>query len=261
VRGKRYKLIDYPMLDEIDELYDLHADPHEMDNLVEDPAHAEIYAEMQQHLERESAQVEWRDDVFPLNLPRVRGPEGVLMHLAVEKGEVVDLIKSDRALELSGLSVRDNAFAFNNRTSSIRIPFDPQMEPSGWPYRIKVKLKAESDGVIATQATPAYGFKIFVEDGRPGIAVICKTWVASRSIIDGKQSILDEWTELEALIDYNRLSFWVNDTLVESLALPLPFKAKAKAPLIIGAGSANKVSEDVPNKGFKGEIRSVVIQR
>jgi N-acetylglucosamine-6-sulfatase len=93
VRGKRYKLIDYPMLDEIDELYDLHADPHEMDNLVEDPAHAEIYAEMQQHLERESAQVEWRDDVFPLNLPRVRGPEGVLMHLAVEKGEVVDLSK------------------------------------------------------------------------------------------------------------------------------------------------------------------------
>lgn len=261
VRGKRYKLIDYPMLDEIDELYDLHADPHEMNNLVEDPAHAEIYAEMQRHLERESAQVGWRDDVFPLNLPRVRGPEGVLMHLAAEKGGVVDFMLRDRSLEVSGVSVRDNAFAFNGRTSSIRIPFDPQMEPSGWPYRIQLNLRAESDGVIATQATPGYGFKIFVEDGRPGIAVMCKTWVASRSIIDGKQSILDEWTELEALIDYNRLSFWVNGELVERLALPLPFKAKAKAPLIIGAGSANKVSEDVPNNRFKGEIRSLLVKR
>jgi hypothetical protein len=102
---------------------------------------------------------------------------------------------------------------------------------------------------------------MFVQDGRPGVSVICKTWIASRTTIDAPESILNQWTELELLIDYNRVGFWVDGQLVDSMALPLPFKAKAKAPLLIGAGSQNKVSDKVPNNNFKGQIRSLKIER
>jgi hypothetical protein len=49
--------------------------------------------------------------------------------------------------------------------------------------------------------------------------------------------------------------------LIETLDLPLPFKAKTKSPLIIGAGSQNKVYEKLPNKGFKGSIRALSVER
>ena len=122
-------------------------------------------------------------------------------------------------------------------------------------------VRPESDGVVAMQSSPGYGFKIFVQDGRPGVAVICKTWIASRSVIDGPDSILNQWTKLEAEIDYNRLAFYIDGELVEEMALPLPFKAKTKAPLIIGAGGKNKVSEEVPNNNLKGQIRGLKVQR
>lgn len=46
LRGDRYKFITYYGLWDCDELYDLQADPDEMKNLINDPAHAAIVKEM-----------------------------------------------------------------------------------------------------------------------------------------------------------------------------------------------------------------------
>jgi N-acetylglucosamine-6-sulfatase len=261
VRSERFKLIDYPELDDISELYDLECDPHEMKNLAQDPEYAGVLQQMERQLEVESERVGWAVNVFPHNLPRVKGPKGKLLNLQAKSGQVQDVENSGRALTAGEVNVTGDVIQFNGANSLIKVPFDPEMDPSGWPYRISVDLRAESDGVIATQSSPGYGFKLFVQDGRPGVAVICKTWIASRSTLDGPDSILNKWTTLEAEIDYNRLSFWVDGELVETMALPLPFKAKTYAPLIIGAGGKNKVSEAVPNNNLRGQIRSLQIQR
>jgi N-acetylglucosamine-6-sulfatase len=261
VRTDRYKLIKYPELDDIDELYDLQTDPHEMHNLVERPEHAVLLEEMENLMLAETERVGWRVDVFPKNLPRVRGPEGTLLDLRVESGKLTDTAKPERPIAAGEVVLSEGNMQFNGASSHIKLPFDQAADPSGWPYRISVDLRAESDGVIAMQSSPGYGFKLFVQDGRPGVAVICKTWIASRSTLDGPDSILNKWTTLEAEIDYNRLSFWVDGELVETMALPLPFKAKTYAPLIIGAGGRNKVSEAVPNNNLRGQIRSLQIQR
>lgn len=45
-RGERFKYIRYQGLRDIDELYDIQADPAEMNNLINDPAHAETVCKM-----------------------------------------------------------------------------------------------------------------------------------------------------------------------------------------------------------------------
>jgi N-acetylglucosamine-6-sulfatase len=261
VRGERFKLIQYPGLDDIDELYDLEKDPHEMTNLAMDPEYASVHREMEQSVAKEAENVGWSMHIFPHNLPRINGPEGTLLRLVAKNGAVVDTVKSGREFTVGQVIVEEDLIKFNGASSIIKVPFDPEMDPSGWPYRIKVEVKVEADGVIATQSSPSYGFKLFVQDGRPGISVICKTWIASRTTIDAPKSIHGKWTQLEAEIDYNKVRFWVDGKLIETLDLPLPFKAKTKSPLIIGAGSQNKVYEKLPNKGFKGSIRALSVER
>jgi hypothetical protein len=183
------------------------------------------------------------------------------MNLQAKSGQVQDVENSGRAFTAGEVNVTGDIIQFNGASSLIKVPFDPEMDPSGWPYKISIDVNVESDGVIATQSSPGYGYKIFVQDGRPGVAVLTKTWIASRTTIDGPDSIIGKWTKLEAEIDYNRVTFWVDGEVVDSCGLPLPFKAKTKSPLIIGAGGKHKVSDAVPNNNFKGQIRSLAIQR
>ena len=48
IRNERYKYVWNPQAS--DELYDLQADPHEMENLTEEPSQAAIQAELRQQL-------------------------------------------------------------------------------------------------------------------------------------------------------------------------------------------------------------------
>ncbi|MEX0324568.1 MAG: sulfatase-like hydrolase/transferase [Puniceicoccaceae bacterium] len=261
VRTERYKLITYPEIDDIDELFDLHNDPHEMNNLAIDPAYADLHAEMKDRLAQAQATHQWRPDVFPKNLPRVRGQEGVLLDLAVEDGAFVDKANSGLAVSQRKLEVRDDTLVFDGALSAIRVPFDKLTDPAGWPFRIDVAVKPESDGVIAVQSTPGYGFKIFVQDGRPGVAVHCKTWIDTTTTIDGPDSILGQWTHLQVLIDYNRLTFLVDGIVAESISLPLPFKGSPKVPLIIGGTGKHPVVAGIPDEPFAGSIRRFTLQR
>jgi hypothetical protein len=261
VRSERFKLIQYPELDDIDELYDLERDPHEMNNLVQDPEYANVLQKMEKQMAIEAERVGWKIDVFPKNLPRVRGPEGLLLDLKAHSGKIRDTVEPNRRLTIDDVELSYGAMQFNGVNSVIKVPFNPDVDPSTWPYRIKVEVKAESDGVVATQSSPGYGFKLFIQDGRPGVSVICKTWIASRTTLDAHDSILNRWSTLEAEIDYNRVTFWLDGKLIESKGLPLPFKGQTKAPLLIGKGGPNVVSDSVPNNALKGQIRHLSIER
>jgi N-acetylglucosamine-6-sulfatase len=80
LRGERYKYIRYHGLWDSDELFDLQADPHEMRNLIRDPAHAKTVEEMNARLfevlaETGGLAIPLQPDRGPqLNLRRADGP-------------------------------------------------------------------------------------------------------------------------------------------------------------------------------------------
>ena len=56
VRTERWKYVHYPELtDDFDELYDLEADPYELQNLIADPEHAATLGELQSALQQQLA--------------------------------------------------------------------------------------------------------------------------------------------------------------------------------------------------------------
>jgi arylsulfatase A-like enzyme len=64
IRDQRWKLIRYPLVDRT-QLYDLQADPHELNNLADKPEHAAKIAELTAALEKEMAAY---SDTFPLRV-------------------------------------------------------------------------------------------------------------------------------------------------------------------------------------------------
>ena len=52
VRTERYKYIQYTDLEGMDELYDLQADPYEMNNVIDNPEAAQLLMDMQAELAR-----------------------------------------------------------------------------------------------------------------------------------------------------------------------------------------------------------------
>lgn len=261
VRTERYKLVTYPEIDDIDELYDLQEDPHELTNLVADPAYADVYADMQRRMAQQIAAHQWQERIFPRNFPRVRGERGVLFDLVVEDGQFVDRADSGIVFNQQKLTAKDDSLFFDGDHSAIEVPFNNLTDPAGWPFRIDIAVKPESDGVIAVQSTPGYGFKIFIQDGRPGVSVLCRTWIDTTTTIDGPESILGKWANLQVQIDYNRLTFLVDGIVAERVSLPLPFRGSPRSPLMIGSNGPNPVVEGVPDHPFSGAIRRFTLQR
>jgi N-acetylglucosamine-6-sulfatase len=76
VRTDRWKYVSYPDIEDLEELYDLREDPHEMDNLASDAAHAATLDELRgrlRSLNKDTGYPEGKQLGAP---PVVRGPVG-----------------------------------------------------------------------------------------------------------------------------------------------------------------------------------------
>lgn len=261
LRTERYKLITFPEIKDLDELFDLEKDPHEMNNLAVDPVYADLHAKLKAQLEEAKILSGWTLNAFPKNFPRINGAEGVQIDLAVQNGALVDRANSGVTFKTQNVQVREDSAFFNGSSAAVRVPFHQAIDPAGWPFRLDVTVNAQTDGVIAVQSTGDYGYKLFIQDGRPGIAVHCKTWIDTTTVVDGPASILGKWTQLRVLIDYNRVVLLVDGVVAESVSLPLPLSGSPKTPLLIGQNGPHPVVDGVPDRAFAGQIKRFTVHR
>jgi hypothetical protein len=253
-------LIQYPSIDDIDELYDLKKDPHEMNNLAILPEYADLHRKMDALLGKQKKAVGWKEYVFPNNLPKVKGRSGVLWHLSGDGDELISKSSSAVSYEQNGIEVEDDLLKFDGK-GFVSLKNHPELEPCQWPFTIEINCKVDGDGILISQSGKGYGYCLFVQDGRPGVSTKCRTWITSHTTIDGDHSVIGSWVKIKAMIHYNRLKLFVDDELVDDVYLPLPFKGKTKSKIFVGKSAQHTVLDRLPNQPFKGQIRSLEIVR
>ena len=261
IRTENQKLVHYPNVEDLDELYDLVADPHELTNLASSQEYAEQHALLKQIMDQEVQNIGWKPQVFPPNLPRVRGQVGPLLEMVVEDDELVDQVSSQRLAPNASIHTEEAALVSGGEAAPIRLPYSKNLDPSTWPYVLELSFKADSDGVLLSQSGPACGLAFFVEDSRPVVTVRVKTWTTTTTTIDGPKLTPGEWTDVQIVVDYNRLAMSVNDDLAEEIQLPLPFKRPTKFPMVVGGPSEVLASQECPSSPMRGLVRHLRIRR
>ena len=261
VRTRQFKLVRYPNIKDLEELYDLENDPSELKNLVDAPEYSEEKAEMERLLEESAKEVGWKPRVFPLNLPRVRGKAGTLLDLGVQDGELVDRVSSKEIPLVSDMQTEGSSLVFDDELAPIRLPYDSTLEPSSWPYEVEVSFQADSDGALLSQSGDGGGLAIFVEEQRPVVTLRISSWVTITTTIDGPTLSPGSWTNVRVCVDYNQLSMAVNGEPVETVALPLPFKKPTKGALVLGGPSDTPASKDCLSEPFTGRVRYLQVRR
>ena len=155
-RTDRYKLIRYPDINDRDELYDLHNDPHEINNLAGIDAHKALHDEMRQVLDTQIIESGWRVDVFPKNLPRYRSEQGTICDFTVLDGKLQDASNSNIHVVANDCIFSDKSMVFDGNGSGLKFGYDPKIDPASWPYAIELDFKADTDGVLVTHAGPKF---------------------------------------------------------------------------------------------------------
>jgi N-acetylglucosamine-6-sulfatase len=270
VRTEDWKYIEYPDLDDIDELYDLKSDPAELHNLSQAPEHAEKKREMKARLQRLLQETDYQ--AVPPNLtpgqPEPAAPEGVMLSYTfdqIEGNSVEDESGGGLHGEMEGVrivSARGGRAASFDGKGGITVPISERPDPSEGPWIIEAWVKPERDGFICAQVGErSGGYGLFVESGIPGLAIRSASWIYSRTIVDGREDCLGKWTHLAAVIEESRARLYVNGTLADWAPTPIPLRWVSDKPFVIGGQGAAVVDEQLPQSAFVGEIGALRLSR
>jgi len=261
VRTERWKYITYPDIDDIDELYDLREDPHEMTNLAEDPAHSGTLEEMKAELARLLKETKYAPAPKP---PPVKAPQKLLAAYALDEGEGAvaaggagppGAIRGAEWVE--GISGR--ALRFDG-TGALTIPRSASLDPSLKPWTVEAWVKPEGpDGVVLAHGGQSHGYALYLQDGAPCFA----TRVGGALALAQGRAPLDEgWTHLAGVIAGDgQLLLYVDGELAATDTAETVVQANPNEGIEIGMDAATKVGAYTTDMGFVGAIDEVRIHQ
>jgi Arylsulfatase A and related enzymes len=233
VRTSQGKLIRYPGREDWTEVFDLRADPYELNNLARDP-HA---TDLRDKLEAEFVRLgtEAGIDLSSLNDPAETG--------RATSGEMVfdlDLSREDGAGRFDGKTFREVANA-------------PQLDPSNGPWTVEALIRPTApDGVIVARGGKFQGYALSVERGCPVFSVRSEGKLVR---VAGPSSITDRWTHLAGILtDSGELRLYIDGQRVASVAGQF-ITATPNEPMQIAADEGTAVAASQPR--FTGEIARI----
>jgi arylsulfatase A-like enzyme len=263
IRTPDWKLLRYPEDPGPDDLYNLAIDPHELRNVANDPASAEILAKLRRQLDLKAAQVGWSLAAQPFNPAPHSGPARPVFDLAVLPSGPRDRGPSELKLTpaLHAPALSDSSLRFDGR-AGLTAPLGrlSAVDDYQFPIRISARVRYSTDGVIAAHAGSHEAWTLFIQDGRPGFGLRTRSWQPSISTLDGEPVAAGEWMDLVATVDYARMSFSVNGKEVGSIRLPIPFHRIPRGPLLLGQPLPEPLKESHPTSRFTGELANLRIE-
>jgi arylsulfatase A-like enzyme len=259
VRTERWKYVTYPTLQDLDELYDLQTDPHEMTNLAADPAFAGKLAEMKAELERLKKETGYVAPPAPTpaaNTPPRVQPAVAVLSLSFDdaSGQVKDTSgKGVEVRQTGGESVEGRtgkALRFGGK-DFLEVPKTEAIRPDNRALALEMWVKPEApDGALAAFGGASHGYCLYLKSGVPRFAVRIEGELFEAA---GKQPLGDGWTHLAATIDASaKVHLYVNGQEVGVRQLPAFIVREPSDALSIGTDRGSAVVEYGADPGYKG---------
>lgn len=266
IRTEKYLYSETPDLNDIDELYDEHNDPAELNNLAENPKFAQIKQQLSNELEALKKSTGYRDEIpRPDPEPVMTVKTGKLFSLDFKNVTFND--QSDKEIKWQGVKrIVENGKIFGSFSdgASAVIGNCPDFDPSLGTFMIDCLVKANSpDGVIASSGSKKDGWAIYVENGIPGFVVCHESHL---QFVDGTAKITGKWSHLVAVIENykNIISLYADGKLLEKRQMLLPIQSinNKVGDIIIGQDAGDLIdSKVISNYKFTGFINSFSIFR
>lgn len=260
VRTERHKLITYPEIDDLDELYDLQADPHEMTNLAVAPAHDRLKDQLHAELRRLLEETGYRE------APRPRAEAPLELVLAFD----FSADDGNRAVDGSGHGNHGaihgaeaaggregNARRFRG-TDFINVPRSESLACAGKPLTVEAWVKPEApDGVILARGGQSHGYALYLTGGRPCFGVRLAGGIETAC---GDTPLGEDWAHLVGVLTGDAvLRLYVNGRLEASHPLPRFIVQDPNEEMQIGMDQATLVGDYDGENGFVGLIDEVCI--
>lgn len=270
VRTKDFKYISYPdLVDDIDEMYDLENDPHELNNISQDPNFAAKKEELKAELDRLIKETKYRTEVPDLSPgKKIKSANGVMLSYSfdkVSKGVVTDLSGNSNNAKLNNIAIvkegNRHAVKFSGR-ETIKVNSTKNLDPSKGPWVIEAMVKARKDGAILGHGDKKNGYALFIDNGVPGVAIRNDMyWAMSTSIVDGKENCIGKWTHIVAVIKENEMKLFINGGLADWMPVPVPLSKLPDTEMLIGRDCEVPADKELTSMPFRGLISSVKMYR
>jgi N-acetylglucosamine-6-sulfatase len=257
VRTADHKLVRYPEIQDLDELYDLEADPHELRNLAADPAFRAHHQRLQAELERLMRETGLRyQDMSSASEHMLNNGDCVLAYS-------FDRVEGDRVVDQSGMG-HDGQLVSGTTAPGpeglpvlvcdgdalITVPRADTLSPGRSCWTVMVRARVDGDGVILAQGGESRGYTLFVEDGR-----VCFGYRQVLFVADTAQPTpTGTWQTITATVTPNRVVLAIDGGEPVALSYFRPIQANPNDVLSIGRDSGSPVDAVTSGQGFRGQI-------
>jgi arylsulfatase A-like enzyme len=273
IRTANAKLIRYPDHPEWTELFDLKADPYELNNLYRDPAHQALRTELEAGHQRLLGEVGYRVPAYtdrpawwgkpggpdgqPENLPRLRL---ALDFSQLNRQPLADTsgcgqtITAVRTAPAAGREQRGSLYLSGN--AHLEVAKAKSLSPAMSAWTVEITAKAQKpDGVLLAHGGKTQGYMLWLNAGKPAFTVN----VSGKTVTVQARDPLPAWGALAGTITTNRqLQLRINGQLVGEAPLPGLIAKDPNDGMQVGADLTSPVLEPTPPK-FSGWIESLRI--
>jgi len=260
VRTESWKYITYPKIDDLDEMYDLSADPLEMTNLAVDPKHDAKKKQLEGELERLLKQTNYEE----APRPNVQRPGKVVLHFGFDSDEgdrAVDSSGEANHGKITGAALVDGATGKARRFSgvdSIAVDKSDSLDCAMGPVSISAWVKPDkANGVVLAKGGQSHGYSLYLRKGKPVFAVRLANGL---ELVEGPETIGSDWTHLAAVLTGRAvLKLYVNGAEAASRQIPDFIFQDPNEAMEIGMDRATLVGDYEADNGFTGLIDDVKV--